>query len=560
MSADQSITPTVDVTQTEFDYSSRRTVGLVALYLLTLWVVTAAGRFWPNLARQDIYEDDASQHVWWAYQFADPNVFPHDEMLRFMAGPPCAPPGYKAMYRLAAPYFDAQRFSETIPFVLSLLLVGTAFLLGRRVGGSNAAGVIVAVLVMGKFYLDHLQGGFPRSFGLLIMLFAMWALIARRLGLLGAAFLAAGLFYPPALVPPAMCAIVVLGWDTLKTRRLPRGWLLLGVMSIASVVMLLMFVKGLPKEFGPIVTAQQARTIPEFQLNARAEYFGVGWKQFFFDSQLSGFGQKMSEVLEFAGAILLSVLVFRNFVPREGWLLLFGSLLSFIAAQILIFHMHVPNRHVQYPLVVFRVIWIAAMMKPLLGLLNKVADRRPSLAALRRPIVVVAMGIVLISFTAGSVKRIHKILERPVDRDMENAFAFIRSLPNDTLVAAHPFDADAIPLRTQHSVLAEWETYHPYWMGYYHYIQPRVEAEIKATYATDWADVQLLHDKYGVNVFLVNGDRYWDDKSIWFCQPYTADDMARVAVGREKGFALLKAPADRVIFRSGRMTVVRLGS
>jgi hypothetical protein len=537
---------------------SPRTIVLLAVYFIVLWALTAAGRYVPNVARQDRFEDDAQQHVWWAYQYANPALYPHDEMLRFMSGPPCAPIGYKALYQIFTPHFDAQRFSESVPFVLSALLMVVALLVGYRVGGGPAAAIVLGIVITDRYYLDHLQGGFPRSYGLLIMLFAMWALMARRLVWLGVAFLAAGLFYPPALVPPAMCAFVALGWDTLKTKKLPKDWIPLGLMTAAAVVMMLVFMKGLPPEFGPVVTAEQARTMPEFQPEARAEYFGQGWRDFIFENPLSGFGQPMPEVLKFFGLIVLSVVLFRNFMPREGWFLLIGSLLSFIAAHILIFKMHVPNRHVQYPLVVFRLIWIAALVKPIVDLSTQALRRVPAVWNARGPIVAVILVAVLIGIGTSSIKRMTKELHAKVNQDEENAFAFIRSLPPDVLVAAHPYDADKIPLRTQHSVLAMWETYHPYWMGYYHYIQPRVEASLYATYASDWNDLAKLNTQYGVGVFLVNEDRYWDNHSIWFCRPYTPEAVRLVEIGREKGFALLNAPQDRVLYRSGRMSVVKI--
>jgi len=537
---------------------SRRTAVLLTIYLLVLWGLTAAGRFVPNLARQDKFEDDAPQHVWWTYRFADPTLFPNDEMARFMSGPPCAPPGYRTIYRLAVPHFDAQRVSETIPIVLSVLLMAGALLMGYRAGGGWAGAIFLSLVIVQRLYFDHLQGGFPRAFGLPIMLFAMWALMARRLGLLGLAFLAAALFYPPCLVPPVMCTAVALSWDFWKTRRLPKGWLVMGILLAASVVLLLMFMKGLPKEFGPIVTPSEARVTAEFQPHARAEYFNVGWRQFIFDSPLSGFGYDMWVVLGFFGLVILSVIIFGNFVPTEGWLLLIGSLLSFIAAHILIFHMHVPNRHVQYPMVVFRLIWLAALVPPVIKLLNKPLTWWPVLQKIKTPVVVAALLIALIIIGTSSIKRMRKTLKLPVDQDMENAYAFINTLPKNTLVAAHPYDANAVPLRTQRSVLACWETYHPYWVGYAHYIQPRVAAEIKAQYASDWKDVQALNEKYGVSVYLVNDWNYWSDEAINFCYPYTAGDLAAVAEGREKGFALLNPPEGRVLYRSGHVSVVRL--
>jgi hypothetical protein len=207
---------------------------------------------------------------------------------------------------------------------------------------------------------------------------------------------------------------------------------------------------------------------------------------------------------------------------------------------------------------VFRLIWLAALAKPIIERAKAFIDRRPVLVGLQTPVIAIGLLIALTIIGTSAMKRMKKELREPADRNMENALAFIRTLPKDTLVAAHPYDGDKVPLRTQHSVLAMWETYHPYWVGYYHYIQPRVEAEDKAFFASDWAEVEALHDKYGVNVFLVDADRYWSNTSIWFCQPYTADNVKRVEIGREKGFALLNPPPGRVMYQSGRVSVVRL--
>ena len=49
------------------------------------------------------------------------------------------------------------------------------------------------------------------------------------------------------------------------------------------------------------------------------------------------------------------------------------------------------------------------------------------------------------------------VWNRPVDVDLENAYAFISALPKDTLVAAHPDLADFVPVRTRRSVLASTE-------------------------------------------------------------------------------------------------------
>jgi hypothetical protein len=155
---------------------------------------------------------------------------------------------------------------------------------------------------------------------------------------------------------------------------------------------------------------------------------------------------------------------------------------------------------------------------------------------------VVAIGVVL-------WPNAYRDITKPVDRDLENIYAFISQLPKDTLVAAHPTLADDIPLRKRRSVLTSTETSMPWLRGYYAIVKPRVEASLRAAYATDVAELDSELAPYGVGVF-VTGPMVWNETK--YLEPYDSEFFQDLlARGRDKGFALREPPPDRVLYRSG---------
>src|SRR5262249_14056978 len=132
------------------------------------------------------------------------------------------------------------------------------------------------------------------------------------------------------------------------------------------------------------------------------------------------------------------------------------------------------------------------------------------------------------------------------------------TLPKATLVAAHPFDADAIPLRTRRSVLASDETALAELIGYYRQVAERLGAELAAAHAPHFDEVDALHTRFGSHAVLVNRQRY-QPGAVTYYAPFDVALAPQVAAGRAHGFAVLDPPADRVLFRAGDYTIVRLG-
>jgi len=538
---------------------SRRTTVLAALWIAALGSIEAARDFLPQLLRPDLYQGDLCQHVWWTYRFADPALFPHDPIAAFMSRPLFALYGWQTLYRLLVPWIDAQTLAETIPFLLTAAVVALAWALGARCAGRSLGGVVGALYIVLSGRLVELEGGLPRSFALPILLLGVWALLDRRHVLFGLTSLVAALFYPPSAANLGLFGAVVLTTRVVRERSLPRRWAVMGLLGLAAVgVLLYAYAPAPPPEIGPRVTEAEARAMPQYWPGGRARFFEPDPIRYYFKSTRTGLEVRPLQAALWVAAILIASAFWRRVVPVEAWILLLTALAIFATAHLTLFALHYPNRYVKYALPVFFLMWLASIVP---RLLDAIVARGGGSAGFRRagrPTIVVAAAAIVVLSGLAAGRSIASDLSRVEPAGLEAAYRFLRTLPKDTLVAAHPLDADGIGLRARRSFLASMETSLPYYREYYRYVSERIEAELTACYASRWEDVERLHDRYGADVFLVNRARYREGGWRYFA-PFEEANRIRFDRGRTAGFVLLDPPAGRVLFSAGDYAVVRLG-
>jgi hypothetical protein len=239
--------------------------------------------------------------------------------------------------------------------------------------------------------------------------------------------------------------------------------------------------------------------------------------------------------------------------------LLGTSLGCFALAHVTLFALHLPNRYVVYTLPLFGLMWAAAVVPRLFTVLMPVTKHVPVLASLRCPPLWLALSGLLVVGTAVDAHRaITTELRRLPPPGQEAAYAFLATLPKTTLVAAHPLDASHVPLRSQRRVLAAMETALPYYTGYYRFVAERLRAALAATYAVHMAEVDALYEQYGVDVFLVNRQRY--TAPGWrYDAPFQEAVRDQIQQGLQQGFSLLAPPPERRLFCAGEYCVIRLG-
>lgn len=524
-------------------------VAIVTLYALR--------GFLPHLLREDWQHGDLYQHVWWTHRFADPELFPGDLYYDFFSRSLFAPLGYQAIYRLFVPVFGSETVAEVLPFVLAAILTVLVFALGRRAAnGADFGGVAaVTVLSVSQFLPMYVGQGLPRYFAMPILALFVWALGGERRLAVGGSFLAGALFYPPVVVVMALAFLIYAGPALLRDRREWRRWLGAAVpVVLAAGILLAVYGRPQPAGIGPKVTVEVARSMAEFVDGGRSAFFVSDRWDYWFANFRSGIGIGQIKVFGFAIVVLIASLTFRRLLPREVWPLLAGGLAAFFLAHWTLFALHLPNRYAKVTIHLFFVIFAGALAERLRGWLAATVLGR---YVGRRAVAVLALALLVgLGIVAG--KRLHRDLTAPVEGSRMATLHYLEGLPKETLVAAHPRDADPVPMVARRSVLASEETALPYWLGYYRRVSERIEASLDALLATRWEEVDALQTRFGVDVFLVNLACF--SETGWhYAEPFDSRMLERFQRGRQEGFVLFNPPEDRILFRAGDWMVVRVG-
>jgi len=526
-------------------------------WVVAIVAISALRNFLPFLLRDDWQHDDLYQHVWWTQHFADPDLFPDDPIYDFFARPLFAPLGYRAIYRLLVPFFGAERVSELLPFALAAILATLVYAVGRNAAnGAEFGGVVaVTVLCVSRFLPMYAGQGLPRFFAMPILALFLWALGGSRRLAVGGSFLAAALFYPPMVVVMALAFLIHVGPALVRDRREWRRWLGSAVpVVLAAGILLAVYGQPQPPGIGPKVTVEVARSMPEFHEQGRSRFFVADPAEYWFSSMRSGIGMGPKKIAGFGLIVVVASLAYRRLLPREVWALLAGGILAFLVAHWTLFALHLPNRYSKVTIHLFFLIFSGALAERLRSTIA------PHLLAGRlgqrviRGSAMVALAVLVVV----SANQFHRDLAAPAEPGRMAVMAFLRTLPKETLVAAHPRDADPVPLLAQRSVLASRETALPYWLGYYRRVSERIEASLDALLATRWEEVDALNTRFGVDVFLVNRARF-SDPGWHYAEPFDSRLLERFQRGRQEGFVLFNPPEDRILFRDGDWMVVRVG-
>ena len=536
------------------------------------WIACLAGivavrEFLPALLRADLHDEDFAHHIWWTYRWIDPALFPNDLAREFFSQPILAPYGYQFLFRLFVPVVDPQHLAEAVPLLLVPAGTVLAFLIGQRVGQGLPGGVVGATFFI-LAELRFLHAGLPRSFATPILLFGMWALLTQRQTALGCALLLAVLFYPPVAANLGLCAAIVLAlrvWQDWQDRQdwqerqLPERWLVLvGLGCLALGVLGLAYLRPFPPELGRTVTFAEAYAMPEFWPGGRSHFFNPDPWHFYF-SKRNGLGIDPWVALLLSGLLIAAWRFLPGVIGREAWALAGVSIGLFISAHLTLFVLHYPNRYTLYALPVCGLLALAGVVPALIAKLRPYRRFDRLLTFLGKQTVIVSIGcLVLFALSTEATLKLVSVLHTPPNRALEAVYRFLETLPKDSLVASHPNDADNIPLRSRRSVLASMETSLPLYVGYYQIMAKRLDATLAAFHATDFATVDRLHARYGVDVFVVNRRRYAPGKSLYF-QPFYAVTQEQWARGSREGFVLRDPPPDRILFQQGEFSVIRVG-
>lgn len=542
---------------------SSRGPWFVMLLAVLAWVV----RYHPPGQDLMVFDDDARQHVYWTARFQDPELFREDLLTEFISSPVMDPPGYQLIYRLGTLFLDPLCFSQILSLVLLLLSIWFLELWSRSIIAHSSGRFLLQVLFL-FFSLYGSSGGFPRGFAfpLFIGFMALWKRDRAPWG--GVVMILEALFYPPILLNTlAMAGIWILG--ELKKKQGLKAWLskslfLAAGLGISLGILLLIYVWSDARVFGPQVSPQEAREMPEFWKEGRSPFFQESILGFLLFGR-SGMGAEY--VIGFAlilGVMALwgGVRIIR--VPCEALNLLWTSLVIFAVAHMVLFRLHLPSRYTMYTLPLALMLIIGASTEPFVEATRGVwirfgPGKLPGWLASKwfwRG----SLAVILLLYVWVQAELIVKVDTQMValDRTQREMLEFLGSLPKDALVAAHPLDADNIPLVSLRKVLANKELSLPYQLGYYKQVRERILDFFQAYYATQWEEIEQFVRKYGIAALVINKSHFtpsFFQGRIYF-EPFQSLAKQKIGKAEKEGFALLAPPLEKVCFQNSGFLVL----
>jgi hypothetical protein len=544
-------------------------IGVANRWLLGALALTLAFSLRAMVpAFEGAVQDDALQHVFWTLRYRDPELFPGDLFADYYQS--TAPVGYAAVYwmltRVVDPFLASKILSPLLGGVTALFV----FLLVRHLHPSPMAAFLATVIA--SWYIwqnDDLASATPRAFLEPALVALAWALVSGRLVVAVALTTLAALLYPVGgVLGVALLGARLVrfeGWRPILTRE-RAAWLaaLAGGALVAAVLLPSVLTES---PYGPVVSVDRARGMPEFGPRGRNAFFVADSYVFWLESNRSGLNLQANDALfpqlpilfELAAlAILLPLLVtLRRFLPAAQLVsgqsviliqLLAASFALFFAAHLVLFRLYLPARYVQWTVPL--ALSIAAGLA-LTTLLYEVSARvRPS----RQGWLVAVSGVACAAGVA-----LYPAHSRPVFRSdpYPTVSEYLRAQPKDVLVAVPTWHADLLAGMTGRRVLVAREYALAYHLGYYREVRQRVEDLIEAYYDEGTKRLTSLVDRYGVDFFLVDGDAFRGmiDRS-WgpAFEPFASTIQAKM--NRPRRYALQDLARRCAVVREGSVTLV----
>ena len=242
--------------------------GVVLLMALSLLLLYGPGLAVHVSRSMDPYRfnDDARQQVWPFERFRDTNLFRGDRAADYFLA--CFPPGYKALYAMAAQVMDPRALSKALPYFLLAGLCAAAGFAAARLQGKWAAWAVVAFCITTPIYLGRMGGGLPRSFAFPLYALAAAALVRGRPMLLAVVVCAGAAFYPTVAVVGGLTLAAWLLVLPARHRGQAADWpfgrcAVLLVLTAGATVVLAVPVLKAAKPWGPVLRPGDVPEYPE---------------------------------------------------------------------------------------------------------------------------------------------------------------------------------------------------------------------------------------------------------------------------------------------------------
>lgn len=518
---------------------------------LTVAAVYGIGGLQQAFSGNWVVQDDARQHVFWMQRFLDPGLFPNDLIADYFQS--VAPAGYALFYRfMAAVGIAPLLLSKLLPPLLGLITTIFCFGVTMELFPVPFAGFIASLLLNQSLWMqDGLISATPKAFVYPLFLPLLYYFLRENVLLTGIFIALLGLFYPQyVLIVVGVLLLQGINWKqgniSIKlTRQNIKFW---GInLAIAWLILLIYALKS--SEFGPTISASEARQLPEFLTGGRSQFFiDDAWAFWFHGRSGIALSAILTPVFMALGFLLPMLLKFPKVftlvssVSSRIRILLdvpIAAFVMFFAAHILLFKLHLPSRYTQHSLRMVMA-WSAAIaITILLDALWRWGQSVPK--KMTAGIISVVLAIVFLFYPQLAMNNFPwTSYERGEQPEL---YAFLQQQPSDILIASLSEKANNLPTFAHRSVLAAREYAIPYHWGYYQVFRTRLQRMIQAQYSPNLPDVVAFLQEYEVDWWLIEKGAFtpgYLSYNRWL-NPYsvTQEAIANLEAGIQPAIATL---------------------
>jgi hypothetical protein len=463
-----------------------------------------------------VVQDDAREYVFWMQRFIDPELLPHDLIADYFKS--ITPPGFATVYQLMASLdINPLLLSKILPIVLSLIATAYCFGVCLQIFPVPMAGFIATFLLnQSLWFQDDLVSATPRSFVYPLFLAFLYYMLRTSWLAMCVTLVLQALIYPVLIfISEGILFLRLWDWKCCTPRlKQKQSSLLLCVAAMGLGFLAIVPYALASSEFNPLVTATQARGMPEFWPGGRHPFFDDNSWRFWLIGQHSGIIPPLLPPLIWVGLLLPIVLQKLSCFPLVKQVksevtvlsqIVLVSLCLFFAAHALLLKLFFPTRYTGHTLRIVMALAAGIMLTLIVDALFRACEQMTE-SSLRRKrfwvlVSMVTLGATLVlfpNFSKGFPKTNYRVSNESA------LYKFFQRQPKNILIATLSDEANNIPTFAQRSILVGKEYALPFHLGYYRQIHQRSIDLIHAQYSQDLLAARQLIQKYGITFWLLD--------------------------------------------------------
>ncbi len=445
-----------------------------------------------------------------------------------------------------------------LTFLLSAIFI---YKLGKIIKNKRYALILTFLFILQPWLARPFQGGLSRSFAFLFLIAFLYYLIKKDRLKLSFVLLLEALIYPTGFL--LSLAIFGLSLIDMKEKKIKLAlkknyiFFIFAILSFALILVPLNFINYGIKEQ---VTFKEASLSPEFYPGGSEPIF-IGPVPFTSNvksmistlTQLYAFNLINRPIyltplfVLFALSIIFIIAYGKRMfkLPKEIYLLPIGSLILQSLAVLLLFRLHIPSRYVQYSIPLFLIIFLSHGIY-LLSIQKKLKY---------------IFAILLLILAAFYINKLILIPQyNPVYCADKGIYDYLKTLPDDVLIAGHPVDMNCIALFGEKRPFVMSMANSALLKDYYKIIRQRDFDFFSAYYSSDKKQVRDFCKKNSITHIVVNKEHFTEDylnQDFYYSEafePFNINNHIKNLTKNKKEFYLVSP--ENILYKSNSKFVV----